>query len=240
MPPERAIVSESDLVLPALRALADNTETGLTTSELQPILREALNPKGPDLVLLEGRPDDRFSQKVRNLRSHARLERDELATFEDDHFHITDNGRQFVDEFDGVDESFVEQGFDEIGKKSALTPTKPLVFVEEGTQAKVSTSIRRRSKRLRQYALRKFEQEEGKIVCVACGFEGSTAYGEPGKGLIDIHHTKPISLVGTTLKPLSEAVRDLAPLCPTCHRMVHRKAGEILSIEELQRLILDS
>ena len=31
---------------------------------------------------------------------------------------------------------------------------------------------------------------------------------------------------------------DLVPVCSNCHRMIHRKKNEILSIEELKNILL--
>jgi predicted HNH restriction endonuclease len=234
------IITESDLVLPTLRILAQHEGDGLSTSELLNLLRRSMQPQGEDLVLLEGRTDDKFSQKVRNLKSHNRLERDNLADYSDRKFHITEVGKDFVDKFDGVDEHFSLQGFSESAKKEALTPTNSRVFVEEGRLVNVNSKVRQRSKRLREFAIKYYSNEDGTISCVACGFEGSTCYGESAKGLIEIHHKKPIALKGSIIKPLKEAVKDVAPLCANCHRMVHRGSGEPMSIEELQHLIANS
>ncbi len=66
--------SESELVLPALETLIKRGRTnGTGTTELIAALRERLKPEGADLVILKGRQDDHFSQKVRNLVSHNTL-----------------------------------------------------------------------------------------------------------------------------------------------------------------------
>ena len=231
------LITESDLILPSLKALSENEEEGLTTEDLQEILREALKPEGQDLLLLKGRNDDRFSQKVRNLKSHNRLERDGLAIYEDGTYRITELGRSFVEAFDGVDVSFSDQGFSEHAKNAAMVPTKPLVFVEEGQITRVSSSVRRRSRRLRQYAFAYYSDDEGHIRCHGCDFEGSEVYGDLAKGLIEMHHTKPISISESAVKPLSEAVKDIIPLCPTCHRLVHRDPNTLMSMDELRKLL---
>lgn len=233
------ILTESDLVLPSLRALAQHDAEGLTTADLQTILREILVPEGEDLEPLEGRNDDKFSQKVRNLKSHDRLEKDGVAEYENGTYHITDLGRQFVDKFGGVDESFSLQGFSEPEKKNALQPTVEFVFVEEGQPSRVGASVKRRSRRLRQYAFGHYSDDDGKIRCCACDWEGTEAYGDVAKGLIEMHHTKPISVSGAVRKPLAAAVKDIAPLCPNCHRIVHRNRNEVMPIEVLREILAD-
>jgi hypothetical protein len=232
-----SVVTESDLVIPALQALEQAGSVGLTTAELQPILRGALKPMGQDLIQLEGRSDDRFSQKVRNLRSHERLERENLATFDGKRYHITAAGRDYARHYIGVDKSLIAQGFGEESKKSALSAAKQLKFVEEGQEQSVTQSVRRRSRRLRSYAVAYYSNADGTINCAGCCFEATRVYGYELSGLIEIHHTKPIALAGNTVKPLREAVRDVVPLCPNCHRVVHAKAGQLLAVTELKALV---
>lgn len=58
--------AETDLRVPALTLLKQNP-AGLTTGELVSHLRRSTNPVGTALAELQGRRDDRFSQRVRNL-----------------------------------------------------------------------------------------------------------------------------------------------------------------------------
>jgi len=91
--------SERELVLPAL-ALLDDSEAGLTTSDLIRELTTVLKPDGPDGEILAGRNDTYFSQKVRNLVSHRTLEGPRLETYDADrqHHSITAAGRRFLAE----------------------------------------------------------------------------------------------------------------------------------------------
>ena len=97
-----ARISERDLIPHALGLLDQpgHRENGLSVSELDGLLRENLAPTGEDLAWLEGRYDDRFSQKVRNLRSHRTLEKGGLAMFVHDggagRFFITEAGRAYL------------------------------------------------------------------------------------------------------------------------------------------------
>jgi hypothetical protein len=80
--------SETDLIIPALEVIAAHPD-GIDTSELLSLLRRQLKPTGDDLEILAGRNDDKFSQKVRNLKSHDTLEKKGLAIFVDGRFHIS-------------------------------------------------------------------------------------------------------------------------------------------------------
>lgn len=68
--------------------------------------------------------------------------------------------------------------------------------------------------------------------CCICGFNFEEAYGEMGLGFIHVHHLKPLSEVGKEYKV--DPVKDLRPVCPNCHAMIHsRKQSH--SIEEVKQ-----
>jgi hypothetical protein len=64
--------SEYDLYKPAMLALAAAPDGKLSTSDLIAGLEATLKPTGKDAMLLEGRNDTHFSQKVRNIKSHKK------------------------------------------------------------------------------------------------------------------------------------------------------------------------
>ncbi len=95
-------IAEADLVLHVL-ALLDEPEyraTGLSVGVLDRLLRDILHPTGEDLAWLEGRYDDRFSQKVRNLHCHRTLEKPGFAEFTTTgaagRFQITEAGQAYL------------------------------------------------------------------------------------------------------------------------------------------------
>ena len=63
-------ITEKELIIPALKALRNTQNGALTTTQLIQTLRNELKPTGDDLIILKDRSDDKFSQKVRNLKSH--------------------------------------------------------------------------------------------------------------------------------------------------------------------------
>ena len=64
-------------------------------------------------------------------------------------------------------------------------------------------------------------------------------YGEVGKGFIHVHHIKPISEIDKEY--VVDYKKDLIPVCPNCHAMLHRKInGRNLSVDELKKLIKKS
>ncbi len=71
-------------------------------------------------------------------------------------------------------------------------------------------------------------------MCSVCGFDFGRIYGDIGVGFIHVHHLTPLSMIGRRYKV--HASRDLRPVCPNCHEMLHRRKPP-LSIEELKARI---
>ncbi len=71
-------------------------------------------------------------------------------------------------------------------------------------------------------------------ACSACGFDFEKSFGELGKGFIHVHHLIPVSQIGLYYQV--DPIKDLRPVCPNCHSMLH-KQDPPLTIEELKQLI---
>jgi predicted HNH restriction endonuclease len=70
--------------------------------------------------------------------------------------------------------------------------------------------------------------------CKACGMSFAEVYGELGIDYIHVHHVQPVSTLKT--KCTIDPTKDLVPVCPNCHAMLHR-SNELLTVSELQSLI---
>lgn len=71
--------------------------------------------------------------------------------------------------------------------------------------------------------------------CKICGFDFEKTYGKAGKGLIHVHHVVPISSIKEEYQIDYE--KDLIPVCPNCHAMIHRKKDPY-TIEEIKEMLL--
>jgi 5-methylcytosine-specific restriction protein A len=72
--------------------------------------------------------------------------------------------------------------------------------------------------------------------CKVCGMDFEKTYGEIGRGFIHVHHIVPISTIGEEYQ--LDPVKDLVPVCPNCHAMLHRGIdGKVLTVDELKKLI---
>lgn len=67
-------------------------------------------------------------------------------------------------------------------------------------------------------------------ACKVCGFDFGLVYGDEFAGKIEVHHRRPISEIreGYAVDP----ERDLVPVCPNCHLVLHSKPDGVYTIEE--------
>lgn len=74
--------------------------------------------------------------------------------------------------------------------------------------------------------------------CMACGFDFEKFYGERGKNYIEVHHIIPLSSRNEQVEV--NPATDLVVVCANCHRMIHRKKNQVLSLEELKKIIKEN
>jgi 5-methylcytosine-specific restriction protein A len=71
--------------------------------------------------------------------------------------------------------------------------------------------------------------------CKVCGFEFEKIYGKHGAGFIEVHHLRPVSSLDKETK--ADPLSDMTVVCSNCHRMIHHRKNQVLSIDELRELI---
>ncbi|MBQ0058302.1 MAG: HNH endonuclease [Bacteroidales bacterium] len=228
-----ARISESQLVLPALYLMSKSDGGVITTSELIRSLTSVMHPTGIDAEILDGRRDTYFSQKVRNLKSHDTLVRKNYATNYGEGFKITALGAAYVETHKNAIDYLLHDEFNYEDVKTAIMDITtrgnnrviPIEeIVSEGRIVTRNVQSRERSSRLRMIAIEHFTHNN-MICCDCCGFNFPDYYG-PNYGLdcIEIHHIKPIfQYQGDTFDQLvSNALQNLLPVCPNCHRVIHK------------------
>lgn len=72
--------------------------------------------------------------------------------------------------------------------------------------------------------------------CQICGFDFEKKYGRVGRHFIHVHHIIPVSKIGPDY--VINPAKDLIPVCPNCHAMLHRKDPPY-SPEEVLEMIMD-
>jgi 5-methylcytosine-specific restriction protein A len=70
-----------------------------------------------------------------------------------------------------------------------------------------------------------------------CDLNFFDRYGEIGEGFIHVHHKVEISTIG--IKYSIDPIKDLIPVCPNCHAMLH-KEKPALSINELKKKLVST
>lgn len=74
-------------------------------------------------------------------------------------------------------------------------------------------------------------------ACAVCGFSFEVAYGDLGRNYIHVHHVVPLSEVKREYKV--DPIKDLVPVCPNCHAMIH-VTRPCLSVEQLKAYLAES
>ena len=72
------------------------------------------------------------------------------------------------------------------------------------------------------------------LTCQVCDFNFEDKFGEIGKNFIHVHHVKEISKIKKEYEV--DPIKDLIPVCPNCHSMLHKK-NPAFTIEELKEIL---
>jgi 5-methylcytosine-specific restriction protein A len=99
----------------------------------------------------------------------------------------------------------------------------------EGATINLSVNAYERNKEARELCLKTYGAS-----CRVCEFDFEREYGPVGKDCIHIHHIVELSSIGTTYEV--DPVRDLAPVCPNCHYIIHRRRPAY-TIEEVREML---
>lgn len=70
--------------------------------------------------------------------------------------------------------------------------------------------------------------------CKVCKLELHAVYGEIGRGYIHVHHVRQIA--AATEERIVDPRKDLVPVCPNCHAMLHQRTPPI-SVKELASVV---
>jgi len=117
-------------------------------------------------------------------------------------------------------------------------PNRPVIYADEvdegeafqeGAIKQVTVNVYERNPKARTICIKKYGAS-----CFICGFNFSEKFGEIGEGFIHVHHLKPLSEINGEYD--LDPIRDLRPVCPNCHAMLHQRKPPY-AIEELKEII---
>ena len=86
----------------------------------------------------------------------------------------------------------------------------------EGSKKQVLVNIYEQDTKARQACLDEFG-----YICKICNFDFEKRYGLIGKEFIHVHHLIPLSEIKKEYE--LNPKKDLIPVCPNCHAMLHKK-----------------
>lgn len=120
-----------------------------------------------------------------------------------------------------LDEIFYDDYSDEVNSKEIF---------QEGSVRQVLTKYYERNSKARQKCIDRYGTS-----CSVCDFNFGKSFGELGEGFIHVHHLRPIFEIAEEYEV--DPIKDLRPVCPNCHAMIHRSSSP-LSIEELKSRLI--
>ena len=252
-------IKEEQLILPSLYLMKNSQNGTISITELKNNLIAIFQPTGEDAKQLKGRKDNIFTQQVRNLKSHNTFENLGLAIYtkreegqRSGSFRITKYGKKYLSENITIVNYLLNNHLDsqelkEAFGKAHLNRNKPQeieifdenLIIYEGMEDITSSKKYKRSKLLRDKAIQHFTDENGRIKCKVCDFDFEEVYGEHGKAYIEIHHQKPVfQFDGDDMKQtITQALKNLIPVCANCHRMIHRSRDNSLTFYEMKEIL---
>ena len=99
----------------------------------------------------------------------------------------------------------------------------------EGRSKVVNVNVYERNPKARQKCI-----DHHGYSCAVCEFDFEEKYGEIGKNFIHVHHLIEISTISEEYE--IDPIKDLKPVCPNCHAMIHKKKPAY-TIEEVKSFL---
>ena len=101
---------------------------------------------------------------------------------------------------------------------------------KEGLTKQITVNIYERNPIARAKCIEHFG-----AICKVCDFDFEQKYGVIGKGFIHVHHIVDISLIKEEYEV--DFTKDLIPVCPNCHAMMHKRKPAY-QIDELKMQLI--
>ncbi|MFC1808279.1 HNH endonuclease [Candidatus Omnitrophota bacterium] len=86
----------------------------------------------------------------------------------------------------------------------------------EGAKRTITVNAYERNPKARQQCIAHYG-----CSCSVCGFSFGKSYGDKFQDFIHVHHLRPLATIAEEYK--LDPIRDLIPVCPNCHAVIHRK-----------------
>lgn len=100
----------------------------------------------------------------------------------------------------------------------------------EGAKKRITVNKYERDRNARNKCIEYYAQKDGCVKCQICGFDFGKKYGDAYRNIIQVHHIVPLSKIDKNYEVNPK--KDLIPVCPNCHVVLHSKVGE--TVDELR------
>ncbi|WP_426080830.1 DUF3427 domain-containing protein [Enterococcus sp. LJL51] len=126
-------------------------------------------------------------------------------------------GLGFIKDFEDTDPAHIVWGFtDNLSMvPNEFKPKKRISYIEGARRRSVTNKYERNSE-----ARKKCIEFYG-TSCLICEMNFKEIYGDIGKDYIHVHHEIELSSIGREYK--IDPIKDLKPVCPNCHAMLHKR-----------------
>lgn len=114
-------------------------------------------------------------------------------------------------------------------KYSIAEEVDPEIKHSEGKTKRISVNSYERNTVARKKCI-----EHYGASCHICNFNFAATYGKIGERFIHVHHKINISIIRNEYSV--DPIKDLIPVCPNCHAMLHKNTPAY-SIEELKEIL---
>jgi 5-methylcytosine-specific restriction enzyme A len=114
----------------------------------------------------------------------------------------------------------------------AICSTPQMMAFFEGALRRITTNTYERNPHARKACIEYYGTR-----CAICGLNLSDRYGPEADGLIHVHHRNAISEANSTYQV--DPIKDLRPVCPNCHAVIHRRK-QPFSIEEVISMLREA
>lgn len=73
-------------------------------------------------------------------------------------------------------------------------------------------------------------------ICAICGMDFGHIYGSEFADIVEVHHIVPLRQIGVEYSV--DPIRDLIPVCPNCHTVLHCRESGVYSADEIKQRLL--
>ena len=191
---------------------SDKREKGDLTNSVNVQFDILRNPIKDKILLIEelNNIDDKF--KWTSQTSGIEIPEEIAMELEDIWFKLTGSKIEEIKR--------IELGTEEIFNDERYT---------EGALTKIIVNKYERNLKARKECLKHYGYN-----CSICGVNLENIYGDLGKDFIHVHHIVPLHEIKKEYK--IDPVKDLRPVCPNCHGIIHRR-NPAYTIEEIKNKI---